>query len=116
MKKIFLTRKTLFLTIILAVVLSTVNGCKKDEGDPPANEVWMQNEAFNPFTLNITVNTTVKWTNKDGMDHTVTSETGLFSSGTIVNNGTFSFQFTTAGTYQYHCTLHAGMEGRIVVN
>ena len=115
MKKIFLTRKSLFITIILVVVLLIFSGCKKDE-DQPANEVWMENEAFNPFTLNVSVNTTVKWVNIDGTDHTVTSETGLFSSGTIVNNGTFSFQFTAAGTYRYICTVHDGMEGRIVVN
>ena len=81
----------------------------------PANEVYIQGMAFSPLTLTVTKNTTIKWTNKDDMSHTVTSDTGLFSSGTLTLNGTFSFQFTAAGTYHYHCSFHSGMTGTIIV-
>jgi plastocyanin len=71
--------------------------------------------AFSPRTITVPVNTTVTWTNNDGMAHTVTSDTGLFDSGTFGAGGTYSYQFTTAGTYNYHCTLHADMTATVIV-
>jgi plastocyanin len=71
--------------------------------------------AFNPASLIVTAGTTVKWTNKDGIIHNVTSNTGVFSSGSIPDNGTFSYTFSTAGTYQYHCTIHPSMTATVVV-
>jgi plastocyanin len=71
--------------------------------------------AFSPATITVPVNTTVTWTNNDGMAHTVTSDTGLFDSGTFGAGGTYSYQFTTAGTYNYHCTLHPDMIATIIV-
>lgn len=92
------------------------NGGDGSKGGPGANEVWIENMAFNPVTINVAVNTTVKWTNKDGITHNVTSNTGVFSSGNMGNNATFSFTFTTAGNYPYKCTIHPSMTGTVVVN
>lgn len=83
---------------------------------PGANEVYIQNMAFNPSTITITAGTTVKWTNKDGIAHTVTSSTGVFNSGSVAPDGTFSFTFTAAGTYPYFCTFHPNMTGTVKVN
>ncbi|MRS04724.1 hypothetical protein EG832_16130, partial [bacterium] len=80
------------------------------------NEVIIQGSAFSPTSITVAVNTTIKWTNKDGAAHTVTSDAGLFDSGTIGNNGVFTHTFTTAGTYTYHCTLHSGMSASVKVN
>jgi len=82
---------------------------------PGANEVFMLNTAFTPATLTVPVNTTVKWTNKDGFAHTVTSDAGLFDSGTIIGGGTFTRQFTITGTYHYHCSIHSVMTATIIV-
>ncbi|MGZ3892459.1 MAG: cupredoxin domain-containing protein [Bacteroidia bacterium] len=84
--------------------------------DQGPNEVYIQNMAFSPTSLYIKANTTVKWTNKDGTDHTVTSTTGLFDSGKLNNGATYSHQFTSEGTYTYKCTIHSGMTGTITVN
>jgi len=70
---------------------------------------------FTPTTLTATVGSTVVWTNRDADIHTTTSNTGLWNSNNLSLNGTFSFQFTTAGTYQYRCTNHPTMTGTIVV-
>jgi len=117
MKKIINSRNLVFLTIMLFTVFVTLNGCKKDDSDPnvPANEVWMENSAYSPSTLSIDVNTTVTWINKDGTDHTVTSNTGLFDSGDLNNDDTFTHQFTATGTYPYHCTFHPMMTATIIV-
>jgi plastocyanin len=81
----------------------------------PSNDVTIQGSAFSPSNLTVKVGDTVKWTNNDKIDHTVTSDTGVFNSGNIANGATFSFTFSTAGTYSYHCSIHTFMKGTIVV-
>ena len=71
--------------------------------------------AFSPQTLNITVGTTVVWKNNTGAPHTVTSDNGAFGSGTISPGSTFSFKFTQAGTFAYHCNIHPFMTATIIV-
>ena len=105
-----------------------IAGCKSNNmstnppgNSPGTNEVWMQSDLFNPSSLTVSAGTTVQWTNKDNVVHTVTSGTpsspsGLFDSGNISANGTFSYTFSTTGTYQYYCRVHAPMmAGTIVV-
>lgn len=108
--------KLVVAAILLFALLSTTNSCKKSSDSPGANEVYIENMAFNPSTITVAANTTISWTNKDGVSHTVTSATGLFNSGTIANNGVYSHTFTTAGTYSYSCTIHPDMVGSVVVN
>jgi plastocyanin len=72
-----------------------------------------------PPNTEVTAGTKVTWTNKDSVGHTVTSGTrpnkdGKFD-GDLPAGGTFSFTFTTAGTYQYFCTVHSSMNGTITV-
>lgn len=71
--------------------------------------------AFAPTTLTIAVGDTVTWTNEDAIEHTATSTNGAFDSGLLAQGESFSFTFTTAGTYDYLCTPHPTMTGRIVV-
>jgi plastocyanin len=68
-------------------------------------------------TLVIGVNNTVTWTNNDSAHHTVTSVSGNGSigSGDLAPGATYSYTFTTPGTYQYHCMYHSWMTGTIVV-
>lgn len=108
------------LICIKILIILIVCGCKKNNtapsmGTPGANEVWIQNSTFTPASITVAVNTTIKWTNKDGITHTVTSNNALFDSGNIGNGGTYSRQFTTAGTYPYHCSIHSSMAGTVVV-
>jgi plastocyanin len=119
------------LILVCLFILNFSNGCTKDNMDnmsggntdgtgtgakPGTNEVWMQGTAFTPETLTVTSGTTITWTNKDGALHTVTSDTGLFDSGNINVNGTFTFKFNNPGTYLYHCSLHTSMNGKVIVN
>lgn len=115
------------------LLLGLVIGCSNDNGygsstgpgggnsGPGENEVWMQNIAFNPGTLTVSVGTTITWTNKDNVVHTATSGTpgnpdGLFNSGNMGNGATFSYTFNTAGTYNYYCIPHAStMQGQVIV-
>ncbi len=115
-------KKFNFLYLILLVFVFANAGCKKDStdngtsGSPGTNEVWMKNTSFTPSAISIAVNTTITWTNKDGMTHTVTDNGGSFNSGNIGNGGTFSHQYTTVGTFPYHCAIHSGMTGTVTVH
>lgn len=76
--------------------------------------------AFSPATLTIKAGTTVTWKNTTAAPHTVTSDDGKsFDSGTskpiAAQNGTFSFTFTTPGTFAYHCEIHPFMKAKIIV-
>ena len=102
-------------SILIFMLGVSISSCKKD-ATPGANQVFMQNTAFNPQSITVAVNSTVTWTNKDNMTHNVTSDSGWFVSGNIAPGATYSHQFTTAGTYNYQCTIHAGMTGSVVVH
>ena len=78
--------------------------------------------AFSPGVVNIQVGDTVKWT-WQASDHSVTSgtpgvPTGIFDSGVQNTGFTFSFTFSTSGTFAYYCVPHGsccGMVGVIMV-
>jgi plastocyanin len=76
--------------------------------------VAIQGFAFAPNTVPIRVGDTVVWTNNDGVPHSATSDTGVWNTG-IFASGSRSFMFTAAGTYPYHCAVHATMTGTVVV-
>lgn len=79
------------------------------------------NQAFNPnpytVALNGAASVTVKWGNDDGTVHRVTEDgaSPTFASNNMAGGTTFSHDFTTAGTYTYHCSIHPTMVGTVVV-
>ena len=77
-------------------------------------KVMIDNFTFEPAQLTVKVGTTVTWTNRDDIPHTVVSA-GKFRSKTMDTDGTFSFTFTTAGEYKYFCSLHPHMTGTVKV-
>jgi plastocyanin len=112
LKKVF--RITIFAVIFCFSI--GLDSCKKDSVlNPGVNEVFIQNMSFTPNTITISAGETVTWTNKDNVNHTVTSNTPLFDSGSLGNGTTFSFTFPSAGTFNYHCSIHAGMTGTVIV-
>ena len=79
-------------------------------------------EFFVPKTVETTVGSMVNWKNEDFGPHTVTSgdmttgKTGVFDSNIMQKGSTFSFLFDKVGEYDYFCSLHPFMTGRIIVN
>jgi plastocyanin len=118
--------KKRLITIVFLISIAVIsNNCTKSSnnttvtggtGGPPANEVYIQGMAFNPVSITVTAGTTIKWTNKDAVTHTVTSSTNLFNSGNMTNGATFSYTFATAGTYSYYCAIHTYMVAAVTVN
>lgn len=86
------------------------------QSQPKTIEISISGFDFSPSTIIINVGDTVKWTNKDSMQHTVTSYTGneLDSPG-FYRNGVYSHTFMVAGEYPYYCIYHPNMEGKVIV-
>lgn len=79
-------------------------------------EVKIDNFSFGPQELTVAVGTTVTWTNRDDIPHTVVSTEGVFKSKVRDTDEKFSYTFTKAGTYSYYCSVHPKMTGKIVVH
>jgi plastocyanin len=105
---------TLFIVLLAAV--GVTNSCKKTTDVPGVNEVFIQGMAFTPATITVAAGTTITWTNKDGLAHTVTSNTGLFDSQSMSSDGVYTHLFSTVGTFPYHCTFHPTMTATVKVN
>jgi plastocyanin len=77
--------------------------------------VQIDNFNFTPPTLVVVPGTTVTWTNGDDDVHTVVEKDRKFKSAALDTNDTFSQTFTAPGEYEYFCSLHPRMVGKIVV-
>ncbi len=82
---------------------------------PTQADVTIDNFAFSPAMLTVKVGTTVRWTNQQGVQHTVTSDTNMWDSGRLSQGQSFEQTFTQAGTFAYHCSIHSSMKGTITV-
>jgi plastocyanin len=68
-----------------------------------------------PDALTVDAGTTVTWTNTDSVPHTSTSDAKGWDSGIVGPGQQFSVALQTPGTFSYHCLLHPGMVGTVVV-
>ena len=78
-------------------------------------DVKIDNFSFSPATITIPAGTTVKWTNRDDIPHTVVTEDKAIKSKVLDTDEKFSYTFTKPGTYSYFCSIHPKMKGTIVV-
>ena len=92
---------------------STVAAQQKPQGE----EVKIDNFSFGPASLTVSVGSTVTWTNRDDIPHTVISydDPKAFKPKVLDTDEKFSFTFTKAGTYAYFCSVHPKMTGEVIV-
>jgi len=115
-------RKTVWIvgllaTTMVATLLLTAGSPDSSAKTPqPATaEVKVDNFSFGPTTLTVAVGTTVTWTNRDDIPHTIVSTEKVFKSKVLDTDEKFSFTFDKAGTYPYFCSIHPKMTGSVVV-
>jgi len=77
--------------------------------------VTIDNFVFEPARVTVKAGTTVTWTNRDDIPHTVAAKERLFKSKVMDTDESYSFTFSTPGEYTYFCSLHPHMTGTIVV-
>jgi plastocyanin len=82
---------------------------------PPAIEVKIDNFSFGPAVITVPVGTTVTWTNRDDIPHTVVSDDKVFKSKVLDTDEKFSYTFSKPGTYPYFCSVHPKMTGKVAV-
>jgi amicyanin len=110
--------RSVVAALILGAVVGTglAGGVLVARAQTAAATVSIDNFTFNPQTLTVKAGTTVTWTNKDDIPHGIAATANAFKrSAAMDTDGTYSFTFTTAGTYQYFCYIHPHMTGTIVV-
>jgi plastocyanin len=98
-----------FGIVVVATMLLPVTVARAED-----TAVHIDNFSFAPAQLDVKVGTTVTWTNRDDIPHTVVCA-GKFRSKAMDTDGTFSFTFTEAGEYKYFCSLHPHMTGSVKV-
>ncbi len=117
MKRIGVFRVSL-TTVIIALGFfagSPVTTARAQQTSPAAVEVKIDNFSFGPGTVTVPVGTTVTWTNRDDIPHTVVSTEGVFKSRVLDTDEKFMFTFSKAGTFPYFCSIHPKMTGKVVV-
>ena len=114
-----LTRRNFLLALSLitfGVVLAVYGQSAVTEAAAAdANEIVIQNFAFEPATLTVKAGTKVTWVNRDEEPHTATATDKRFNSKVLETGDKFTTEFTLPGTYKYYCALHPKMTGQIVV-
>jgi plastocyanin len=111
-------RMLLALVVLAAAVLVAACGGKGNrdaEAVVPASDVIvMKDSEFRPNHATVPVGTTVTWQNDDQYPHDVTFDVGP-DSGTLDGGTTYERTFDAAGQFDYECTIHPGMVGRVTV-
>ena len=80
------------------------------------NEIGIDNFSFTPAVLTVKPGTTVTWINKDDVPHLIVNTQNRFKSSPVLDTDQrYSATLAKPGTYDYFCSLHPQMQGRIVV-
>jgi amicyanin len=107
------------LRLAVLVTMLAVAPCQAQDannaGAAAVATVTMDHNTFIPAEITVIPGTTVTWTNTEAMPHTVVDQNKAFRSKTLVKDASFSFTFTTAGDYDYLCSIHPFMKGKVVV-
>ncbi len=114
MKKIYM-----LLLSIITILTFTIIGCgagKSAQAPVQVAEkstVTIQNFKFNPAEITIQKGETITWINEDSVTHTVTGK--AISSGPLEKGKSFKQTFNDTGTFDYSCTPHPYMKGKVIV-
>lgn len=106
------------LAILVAFSACSSDGSTSSEPPDPVQDatVTLRASSFSPSHVAVFEGGTVTWNNTSGETHNVTfSSAGAPTNVANHSSGTNARDFATAGTFNYQCTLHAGMNGRVTV-
>lgn len=81
-------------------------------------EVGIEDYAYKPAAIRVKAGTTVRWTNRDSVEHNVVADQKSSDaplSELLAKGKSYSFTFNKVGTYSYHCAPHPYMKGTVIV-
>lgn len=116
------TRRALtFLALGALTVVGLVGACSSDGSTGPSvpvddATVTLRSSSFAPSRILLNLGGTVTFNNSSGVTHNVTFLTAGSPSDILDHSsGSTARDFATEGEFNYRCTLHAGMTGRVTV-
>jgi plastocyanin len=110
----------LVAVVVTAALGVAVIGCSsssnKSSGSAAGAVNATDSRIFTPVSVTISTGGTVKWSNTGQLPHTVTFDSGPAFDQQLPAGQTVSRTFTTAGTFNYHCSIHGpSMHGTVIV-
>ena len=101
----------IFILVMLAGCSNQTTGTTETKG----GTITINHFVFEPKELTVAEGTTVTWLHNDNVAHTIVSPS-LFESNVLNRGDKFTFTFTKKGEYEYYCSIHPSMRGKIIVN
>jgi plastocyanin len=103
--------------VLVLIVVGTYFAFRpvSESSNPPSGTVLIQNFSFSPQTITIKKGDTVTWKNDDSAVHRVVANDNSFELGDMVSGASVKRTFTSSGTFNYHCSVHSYMAGKVVV-
>ena len=108
-------RRAGFLVLMLFTMIGILMPLSLSSAEDIKNTIAIDNFTFSPAELKVAVGTTVTWINRDDIPHSIVDKEKKFRSKALDTDGSYSFTFTSAGSFDYFCGLHPHMTGKIVV-
>ncbi len=111
----------LLVVVPIIVLLTGANG---DEGEVDANTVVVNEREvtieirdfeFAPSNISVPRGASVTWLNDGNAPHDATDNDGGWDTETLTANESETLTFDKAGTYDYHCSIHPGMNGKLTI-
>jgi plastocyanin len=112
-----LSRRSAAVALLFGPIVGVVmaQGPLRAQDAKSGNSVTIDNFTFSPAELTVAKGTTVTWVNHDDIPHTVVNTDKAFRSKALDTDDSYSFTFTSEGTFNYFCGLHPHMVGKIIV-
>lgn len=119
LKLIIKQMKRGFLFVYI-VVFAIIMGCSRQTQNNSLlesnqeNTITISDFSFQPQEIMTNAGTEIIWKQDDSVKHTVVSN-GMFESKILSNGDKFMFKFDKPGTYEYYCSIHPSMKGKVIV-
>jgi plastocyanin len=104
-------RKSLAVIFLVSALVSAAHA----RADPASTHIAIVDFAFEPSEQTISTGEPITWQNDGQEPHNVIDADGAWESPALANGQTYTFTFSTPGTYTYFCSIHSGMLGTITV-
>ena len=111
----FAISRSVIVPMLIGPIIGAMLAAASVAAQDATNVVTIDNFTFTPPELAVAVGTTVKWVNHDDIPHLVVSKDKTFRSKALDTDDSFSCTFASAGTFDYFCTLHPHMVGKVIV-
>jgi len=95
-------------------MLILLSGCTQQKSTGSPNTITIENYTFSPSNLTVTPGTNVTWINNQNVNHRIVIQ-GLVNSSILQTGQSFTYTFSNIGIYDYSCSIHPNMKGKIIV-